>query len=159
MASSVAGGQKAPREREGDEVMANRNYKKILGDWQVLYDNLTPRLNDMPLIASDHANLGTLLNQARSLQNQQEAASAQLRDVNQQRRQMVNDGGEAVSRLGHALKSILGEKNEKLIEFGVKPVRRVRRKASPAKKTGPAAETTNPAPAPVEDHPAKTPAA
>src|SRR6478672_2772614 len=39
-----------PREREGDEVMStHRNYKKILGDWQVLYDNLTPRLNDMPL--------------------------------------------------------------------------------------------------------------
>jgi len=91
--------------------MANRNYKKILGDWQVLYDNLTPRLNDMPLVATDHTTLGTILGQARNLQNQQEAVNSQLRDINQQRRQIVNDGSDAASRLGHALKSILGTKN------------------------------------------------
>ena len=133
--------------------MANRNYKKILGDWQVLYDNLASRLTDMPLVANDHAALGTLLSQARTLQNQQEATSAQLRDINQQRRQIVGQGTDAVDRLGHALKSILGAKNEKLIEFGVKPVPRVRRKK---KAEAPAAE---PAPATAEGHPTKTPAA
>jgi len=142
----------------------HRNYKKILGDWQVLYDNLAPRLTDMPLVADDHKTLGTILGQARTLQNQQEAANAQLRDINQQRRQIVDQGGDAVSRLGHALRSILGTKNEKLIEFGVKPLPRVRRKAaSKKKKTEVSTETANPATAPAtapaEGHPAKTPAA
>jgi len=142
----------------------HRNYKKILGDWQVLYDNLTPRLNDMPLVATDHTTLGTILGQARTLQNQQEAANAQLRDINQQRRQIVTDGSDAASRLGHALKSILGTKNEKLIEFGVKPLPRVRRASSKTKKKQTAAApetahpTTSPA-APAEGQAAKPPAA
>jgi hypothetical protein len=135
--------------------MANRNYKKTLGDWQVLYDNLTPRLTDMPLVAGDHSTLGTILGQARSLQNQQEAASAQLRDINQQRRQIVNQGGDVTSRLGHALRSILGTKNEKLIEFGVKPLPRVRRKATPKKPP----QTSTPTTAPADGHPAKPSAA
>jgi hypothetical protein len=142
--------------------MANhRSYKKILGDWQVLYDNLTPRLNDMPLVTNDHTTLGTILGQARSLQNQQESANAQLRDINQQRRQIVDDGGDAASRLGHALKSILGTKNEKLIEFGVKPLPRARKPPSKRKKkqTGTSAETATPTTAPAEGQPAKPPAA
>ncbi len=142
--------------------MANhRNYKKILGDWQVLYDNLTPRLNDMPLVANDHGTLGTILGQARTLQNQQEAANAQLRDINQQRRQIVTDGSDAASRLGHALKSILGTKNEKLIEFGVKPLPRVRKPPSKQKKkqTDTSAETATPTTAPAAGQPAKPSAA
>jgi len=143
----------------------HRNYKKILGDWQVLYDNLTPRLNDMPLVATDHTTLGTILGQARTLQNQQEAANAQLRDINQQRRQIVTDGTDAASRLGHALMSILGTKNEKLIEFGVKPLPRVRKppsKRKKKKKTAAAPETAHPTTspaAPAEGPAAKPPAA
>src|SRR5206468_8016302 len=115
---------------------------------------------DMPLVATDHATLGTILGQARTLQNQQEAANAQFRDINQQRRQIVNDGGDAASRLGHALKSILGTKNEKLIEFGVKPLPRVRKPPSKRKKkkdegaADQANPTTSPA-APAEGQSAK----
>ncbi len=128
--------------------MPNRNYKKILGDWQVLYDNLTPRLTDMPLVAGDHANLGTMIGQARDLQNRQEGAAAQLRDLNQQRRQILNQGGDVAGRLGLALRSILGTKSEKLIEFGVKPMPRVRRKKAAKSTTPPPTSVPPPTTAP-----------
>jgi hypothetical protein len=145
--------------------MPNRNYKKILGDWQVLYDNLTPRLTDMPLVAGDHANLGTMIGQARDLQNRQEGAAAQLRDLNQQRRQILTQGGDVAGRLGLALRSILGTKSEKLIEFGVKPMPRVRRKKAATSTTPPPASVPPPptarhaVTAAAEGQPAKTPAA
>lgn len=112
--------------------MSNRNYKKTLGDWQVLYDNLTPRLPDMPQITGDHTTLATILGQARDLQNRQEAAAAQLRDLNQQRREILALGGDHTSRLAFTLKGILGGKSEKLLEFGVKPLPRRRKKAAKA---------------------------
>jgi hypothetical protein len=113
--------------------MSNRTFKESLGDWQVLYDNLAPQLTDMPLLSPDHTALGALLGQARDLENRQEAARAQLRDVNQQRRQMLKQGGDTSGRLALGLKSILGAQNEKLIEFGVKPrPRKLRRKKAAA---------------------------
>ena len=71
----------------------------------MLFDNLMPRLTDMPLLAPDHTNLGALLAQARELENQQEAARAHLRAVNQQRRQMLKQAGLAPST-SEALRNI-----------------------------------------------------
>src|SRR4051812_36340480 len=97
-----------PRERERTAIMPTRNYKKILGDWQVLHDNLTPRLTDMPQVTGDHSTLATVLGEARDLQNQQEAATAALRNLNQKRREILSRGGDVSSRLSLALRSVLG---------------------------------------------------
>jgi hypothetical protein len=135
--------------------MSHRNYKKTLGDWQVLYDNLTPRLPDMPQVTGDHTTLATILGQARDLQNRQEAAAAQLRDLNQQRREILTLGGDHTSRLAFTLKGILGSKSEKLIEFGVKPLPRRRKKAVKVTAAQKTAETPQPAVGAAEETAAK----
>ncbi|HEY8022241.1 MAG TPA: hypothetical protein VIH93_14140, partial [Thermoanaerobaculia bacterium] len=82
--------------------------KEKLVDWQVLYDNLAPRLTDMPQFTADHKALGDVLAQARDLEKAQETATAQLRDINQQRRTLVKQGKDLRSRLGLGLKGVLG---------------------------------------------------
>jgi 16S rRNA G1207 methylase RsmC len=121
--------------------MPTKRFKEQLVDWQVLHDNLAPRLTDMPQLAADHTALAQVLTQALDLENKQEAARAVLRDVNQQRRQMKTQGRSLQRRLTLGLKATLGEQNEKLIEFAVKPRQRQfpRQQRSAAEKAARAA--------------------
>lgn len=116
--------------------MITPRVKEKLVDWQVLYDSLVSHLPDMPQFAADHKALGDILAHSRDLETQQEAAASQLRAVNQRRRELLQQGRELRSRLGHGLRSVLGPQDEKLIAFGVKPRPRVLRK----KKSAPATE-------------------
>ena len=114
--------------------MAKR-FKEKLVDWQVLYDSLVPRITAMPHLAADHQALGNLLTESRDLEKGQEAARSQLRDINQRRKELGTQATELNSRLSLGLRSSLGSRSEKLIEFGVKPVPRTRRKAKGAVTT------------------------
>jgi hypothetical protein len=118
------------------------NFKKTVGDWQVLYDNLTSHLTDMPQLTGDHTALGAVLGRARDLQNQQEAATGLARDLNQQRRELLKEGGGSADRLASGLRIALGKTSEKLIQFGVKPRPRSieRPRLTPAEKAVRAAQ-------------------
>lgn len=129
--------------------MASRAFKVKLGEWQVLYDNLTPRLPDMPHLTTDHTSLATVLGQARDLENRQELANSALRDVNQQRRDILQEGNDLQSRLSSGLRGSLGSKSEKLIEFGVKPrPRKARRRSSKSATDGGSGNGTGTTPTP-----------
>src|SRR3954463_16419452 len=101
--------------------MATLRFKEQLIGWQGMHDRLAPRLPAMPALAADHAALGGVLTQALDLETKQEAARAVLRDVNQQRRQLRKQGNDLRFSLTDAPRGPLGSRNEKLIEFGVKP--------------------------------------
>lgn len=121
--------------------MATKSFQQQLKDWQVLHDNLAPRLTDMPQLAADHTALAGILTQARDLDSKQEDARSTLRDVTQQRREVKNGGRAVQRRLALGLKVALGEENEKLISFGVKPRQREfpRQQRSAAEKAARAA--------------------
>jgi hypothetical protein len=108
-------------------------FKEKLVNWQSLVDNLAPKLGELPHLAADHAALAALLPKARELQSSQEAAVAQLRDVNRQRAEMLRQGIQLGKSLGHGLKQAFGETSQKLLQYGVKPrqplVRRKRQSA------------------------------
>jgi len=96
-------------------------FKEKLVNWQSLVDNLAPRLGELPHLTADHAALAALLPKARELQSSQEAALAQLRDVNQQRAEMIRQVIQLSKSLGHGLKQAFGETSQKLLQYGVKP--------------------------------------
>lgn len=104
--------------------MATKSFDQQLRDWQVLHDTLAPHLTDMPQLAADHTALAGVLDQARDLDIKQKAARSALRDVDQQRQEMKKGGRAAQRRLALGLKAALGEENEKLLSFGVKPRQR-----------------------------------
>jgi hypothetical protein len=101
--------------------MATKSFQQQLKDWQVLHDNLAPRLTDLPQFTADHTALGQVLTQAQDLENKQDAARATLRDVNQQRQQMTKQGTDLRNRLALGLRYAFGTTSEKLIEFGIDP--------------------------------------
>jgi hypothetical protein len=121
--------------------MATKSFQQQLKDWQVLHDNLAPRLTDMPQLAADHAALAGILTQARDLDSKQEDARSALLDVTQQRREVKNGGNAVRRRLALGLKAALGEESEKLVSFGVKPRQREfpRQQRSAAEKAARAA--------------------
>jgi len=106
-----------------------KRFKEKLIDWQTMFDTLAPKLTDMPQFTADHTALGTVLADARDLEKRQDIARSELQDINQQRKEMIQQGGDLRDRLASGVQSVLGRKSEKLIEFGVKPkARLIRRK-------------------------------
>jgi len=139
-------------------------FKEKVFLWQALVDNLGPQLVDLPHLAADHAALTAVVDRARSLQAIQETALAQLRDVNEQRVELLQEGIELNTQLSHGLKHALGNRSQKLLKFGVKPRAKViRRKRvssqEQAAREASKAATTAAAQAPASEpppHPATT---
>jgi hypothetical protein len=122
-------------EKEKGPVMTQR-FKEKLVDWQVLVDNLTPRLTDMPQLASDHDALAKVVADAHGLENEQETARAAFQKVNQQRRDLAEQGKILHSRLSLSLKGKLNPDSRDLTEFRIKPLkpRAPRRRLTPLQK-------------------------
>ena len=121
--------------------MAKRFKEKIV-EAQVLYDNVAPRLTDLPQLADHHKALGTALAQARDLEGQQETAKGHLRDLNVRRQKQAEETADLRRRLTTGLQSALGPDNTALLELGIKPRRTTlrRRSLTPAEKAVRAAE-------------------
>jgi hypothetical protein len=122
--------------------MATKRFKDLVGEGQVLFDNLAPHLTDIPQLAADHAALGNALAQARDLEGRQETAKGQLRELNDQRGQVAQQTADLRRKLIASLKGSLGTDNLKLLEFGVKPRPQTfkRPRLTPAQKAARAAE-------------------
>jgi hypothetical protein len=88
--------------------MASKRFKEKIVDGQVLYDNVAPRLTDLPQLAADHTALGASLAQARELQGQQETAKGHLRELNERRQQVADQTAELRRRLTAGLQAVLG---------------------------------------------------
>jgi hypothetical protein len=123
--------------------MANKRFKEKIVDGQVLFDNVAPRLTDLPQLATNHTALGTALDQARELEGQQETLEGQLRDLNVRRKKLAQDTADLRRRLTTGLQSALGPDSTALLEFGIVPrptTRRRRVTLTPAEKAARAAQ-------------------
>jgi len=100
-----------------------QRFKEKLVDWQVLVDNLAPRLTDLPHLAADHAALAKVVADAHGLESEQEISRAAFRRTNQQRRDLAKQGKVLHSRLSLSLQGKFNPDNEDLTEFRIKPRR------------------------------------
>lgn len=113
--------------------------------WDLLNENLQPFLGEMPHLQHLLAELQAMLEEVRTLDNEQEEARARLRDF-VRRRQEAERQGEIVRRRVEAhLRGSFGYTSEDLIKFGIKPRPRViRRKTVEAPPEPPADELLKP---------------
>jgi hypothetical protein len=122
--------------------MAGVSSDKIIAECELLKDTIEPLLTEMPHLAPEHTELGSFLDNIRTLRTRQQELTGQLRQTTRLRRETEQKGQDLRSRVAAQLRGKLGFKNEQLLKFGVPPRRKaVRRKAeAPAGGTPPAAK-------------------
>jgi len=118
--------------------------------WKVISAGLKPLLTDMPHLADLHGQLEKVITQSEELDARAEALKAETRTVNASRTALAKSGDDLRSRLGASLQTTYGFKNEKLIEFGLKPRKARGRDKQPRGKKPPAATTPETPKAPAE---------
>lgn len=89
--------------------------------------------------------LEAILSEAKTLKDVQQSHAAVRQESTQRLNELMERGREAARRLRGAVKANLGTKNERLVQFKVKPIR----KRGSRKSTAPPAETPPPAPPPA----------
>ncbi len=105
-----------------------KSFKENLVVWRTMVDNLAPQLDRLPRLRASHASLTALLDRAAALQAEQAVHAAKLRQVNRERAAAAREGRKLRNYIALSLQHELGESSERLIEFGVKPRARRRRR-------------------------------
>jgi len=115
----------------------NTSFADFLTDWGSLITAVRNNEETLPDLEGLVAPLEGLLGQGRSLVAEKAAARALLSEGSKRSRALVPEGRAAASRLRYALKVHFGGHNEKLVEFGIAPLRtrRLRQPADPPPPT------------------------
>jgi hypothetical protein len=104
---------------------SNLNPQKI-ARWKVIAAGLRANPEWISSFAGLLEDLEQMIDEAERLQIQQKGVLAQLRLLNRRRSELAGAGEELRIRLTALVQAEHGFKNDKLIEFGVKPRRRAR---------------------------------
>jgi hypothetical protein len=102
------------------------SFADFITDWERLYMAVTNNEADLPDLGLQKVSLKDILDEAKAVSTRQDASRSQLATDSKRRREIVFEGRAAASRLRSALKGALGGHNEKLVEFGLRPIRRRR---------------------------------
>ncbi len=108
--------------------MPTPSFREKIVAWEVLSTSLKTQLTEIPQMSEDQAALERLVAQAQELEVQQGKALADLREINNRRRNLERDGDLLRERMSAGLRHKLGVGNKRLLEFGLKPKPVQRRK-------------------------------
>jgi chromosome segregation ATPase len=93
-----------------------------VNNWSLMKSNLEPRLEQLPpQVRPLQEELSTVVVEARQLEDEQENARKQFRELIRRRQELERRGEEARRRLAALLRGTFGEKCEVLIAFGLNP--------------------------------------
>lgn len=141
--------------------MANETLGETLSGWQELTTSLATNSTELPHLEAHRARLADLLKQAQELGMQQAALTASKQEVSKQLHGIFSQGRQIASFLRIGIKQHYGTRAEKLIEFGLRPFRGLRRSTEktkppvvqpPTAKAEPSAAESSPSPT---SHPAQ----
>lgn len=124
------------------------SFADFLADWDLLIKGVNNNQNNdpsMPNLTGLVTPLVGILDEGKDQEVSKAAARAQLSHGAKRTRALVTEGRAAASRLRSALKAHYGGHSEKLVEFGIAPLRK-RRAPQPADPAPP-----NPPIAPVPE--------
>ena len=99
------------------------SYADYLADWERLLAAVNNNEEGLPDLMVQKIPLQDLLQEARDLAARQDASKAQFRVDSKRRRALVPEGRAAASRLRAALKAHFGGHSERLVQYGVAPLR------------------------------------
>jgi predicted nuclease with TOPRIM domain len=117
-----------------------------LRSWGLLNENVKPHLSEMPQVQPLQIELQTFIEQAESLDAEQEEMRSRLRNLVQERQEVERKGELVRRRMAAHLRGTFGFTNEQLIRFGVKPRPRVIRRKAVKEGGSPPAASDTPAP-------------
>jgi hypothetical protein len=94
-----------------------------MGDWQRLLAPLAANADELQHLEMPRAKLAAMAAQAAELKQQQAARQAAKQEASKQLQEMLIEGTRLASLLRQAVKQHYGIRSEKLVEFGVPPLR------------------------------------
>lgn len=136
--------------------MPRNSIADLILDWETLLANIRASVAGLPGLAAFIAPLEKLLADAKEMTVRVETAKGIKQQESQQRRALLLAGKDLTSRLRAALKAHYGLNNERLVEFGIVPIR-ARRARTTAPQTAELPEAPKPDPAPPSPPPTPTP--
>jgi hypothetical protein len=84
-------------------------------------------INELPHLEAQRAKLQAILEEFRSLTTQQDLHAAAKQQISQRMKVLLADGKKLATFLRTGIKEHFGNRNEKLVEFGIQPFRRRKR--------------------------------
>ncbi len=103
-----------------------RSFADFIADWERLLDAVANNEANLPDLGLQRGALNALLSEAKVVGTRQDASRSQSAADAKRRVEIIFEGRAAASQLRAAIKGHLGGHNEKLVEFGARPIRRRR---------------------------------
>jgi hypothetical protein len=123
-------------------MMPRSSIADLIVDWETLLSTLKSSAVEVPSLDIHMTRLEQVVLEAKDMTARVETNRGLKQQESQQRRDLLKRGKDLASRVRAALKAHFGLQNERLVEFGVRPIRsRSRsRSARNRKKQEPAAQ-------------------
>jgi hypothetical protein len=99
-------------------------YADFVAEWEQLTTSLASNTNEVPHLEAPRTKLLGLLEEVKSLAVQQDLHAANKQQVSKQLKARLADGKKLATFLRTGVKEHFGNRNEKVVEFGVQPFRR-----------------------------------
>lgn len=118
----------------------NSSYADIIRDWEKLLASVQGDASTLPSAESHRLALQQTLDQIKTQKTRQDTLQATRQETTQDLNNLIVQGREQVIRLRGVVRAEVGPKNERLVQFGVAPLRkRSRRTTTPTTPTVPPA--------------------
>jgi hypothetical protein len=127
--------------------MPKSSLADFVADWDRLVKNVTSNAADLPDLTMYKAPLEQLLDKAQEGMARSKIHQGLKQEENKAVEKLMDAGKEAALKLRAAIKAHLGPRSERLIDYGMKPLRPRSKSSKKAKKPAP----ENPAPASSPD--------
>lgn len=133
--------------------MPRNSIADLILDWETLLAKIRASAAGLPGLEAFIAPLEKLLADAKELTARLETSRGIKQQESQQRRELLREGINLTSRIRSALKAHYGLQNERLVEFGIRPIRSRIRARTPQPEPP---EQQKPEPAPSSPAPSST---
>jgi len=120
--------------------MSRENQAETLDGWDRLVTPMGSNPTQFPSLEDDRQHLASILTQSRDLVIQQAALTASKQDISKRLDALFKEGRKLATFLRVGVKQKLGNRSEKLVEFGLQPLRvaRSRKPTPPPEQIAPA---------------------
>jgi hypothetical protein len=108
--------------------MSKESVAKTILQWERLIAASESNAAELDYLAEDRENLRKMLERVKKLKSRQDKLTAEKQQVTRDLDAAKEGGREIAVRMRYGIKSRYGYKDEKLIQFGLKPRRKPRRK-------------------------------
>ncbi len=118
------------------------SYADVIKDWEALLTALRENAPNLPNLEASRIAFEEHVAKTKEMKARQDSQTAARQEATQELNKLLKDGGELAIKLRALVKGILGPKAARLVQFGVAPQRKRRRKAA---AQPPVPETPTPA--------------